>query len=439
MCRACGHSQSHSRLRRATSGAVVVSCTHLTQIPYAICAVDIAGRVVRILRIGAVRTVRLIEGRDRALQRMRYPRFMAIRSVDGSVTLQVNVAPSDLPHAATTLAHHLRQWRGQVDQVVYTLDLRKSTGPRGARYDEYKPGMLTLTKGLAASSPRHRLVEVDYSDEAVNRVSKKFFGGVTPPTKDCTGAPFYGYFYGLAEVETRYVLHMDCDLLFGGGSTVWLKEAIDLLRARSDVLFVCPLAGPPAPTARIPRRSRRAQRRTQMFGSEPVLEDDRTRTYRLRHVSTRIFVADMQRFRQSTPLTIMDAPPWTFGSDRSTTPYLPAETVLSRAMHDGSWLRLDYLGTAPGMWFLHPTQRGPAFSANLPNLISAIESGAVPRSQEGTYELLDDWLDTVGPARFQRRRELPTARTVLALGSRLTGARAVRNAIWRARWRRDHR
>jgi hypothetical protein len=204
------------------------------------------------------------------------------------------------------------------------------------------------------------------------------------------------------------------------------------------VLFVSPLAGPPTSTGRIPRQMRRAQRRTQGFGSEPVLEDRQTRTYRLRHVSSRVFFTDMDRFRRTTPLAVMDAPPWSFGSDLATTPYLPAETVLSRTMHEGRWRRMDYLGQAPGMWFLHPSQRGPAFSANLPNLVAAIEQDDIPASQRGSFELRDDWLDAVGPARFVRPREPVTVRRVLGAAARVSGAGAVRKAIWRARWNRDH-
>jgi hypothetical protein len=363
----------------------------------------------------------------------------ATRSAHDGVTLQVNVAPSDLPHAAATLGHQLRRWSTQVHEVIYTLDLRRSTGPRGAYFDEYKPGMLRLVEDLAGGGARRRLVEVDYGDTAVEKVAKEFFGGVRPPTKDCFGAPFYGYFHGLATVETRYALHVDCDLLFGGGSGVWISEAIKLLEERPDVLFVCPLAGPPSPSGRIPRQMRHAQRRTQAFGSEPVLEDLHTRTYRLRHVSSRVFFTDMERLRGAAPLAVMDAPPWSFGSDLATTPYLPAETVLSRAMHEGGWLRVDYLGSGPGMWFLHPAQRGPAFTANLPNLIAAIEADDVPASQRGSFELRDDWLDTVGPARFVRSRDPLTMRRALRAAARATGARAVRNAIWRRRWHRSRR
>jgi hypothetical protein len=354
------------------------------------------------------------------------------------VTLQVNVAPSDLPHATSTLSHQLRRWRDQVDEVVYTLDLRKSPGPRGAHFDEYRTEMVRIINELARGRPHQRVVEVDYRDPAVERVGRQFFGGATPPAKDCFGAPFYAYFYGLASVQTRYVLHMDCDILFGGGSSRWLDEAIELLDSRAEVLFVSPLAGPPTATGKIPWRMRRAQGRTQAFGSVPALEDEATRRYRLRHVSSRVFFADLHRLSRATPLRVMDAPPWSFGSDLATTPYLPAETVLSRAMHEGQWLRLDHLGTQPGMWFLHPGQRGEAFRRNLPNLIVAIERGIVPRRQEGSFELRDDWLDAVGPARFERRRDGRTLRRAARTLARLTGARAARTAIWRYRWDRRH-
>ena len=42
----------------------------------------------------------------------------------GSVTLQVNVAPVDLPHATEILPHQLRQWGGQVQEILFTFDLQ---------------------------------------------------------------------------------------------------------------------------------------------------------------------------------------------------------------------------------------------------------------------------------------------------------------------------
>lgn len=352
--------------------------------------------------------------------------------LDG-VTLQVNVAPSDLPFASVTLRHHLRQWRRQVVRVIYTLDLRKSAGPRGDGFEERRPGMIRLLDDLARHEDGACVSEVDYSEPAVRRVASMFFGGAAPPTKDCFGAPFYAYFFGLAMVPTRYVLHMDCDILFGGGSSTWLSEALELIASRPDVLFVCPLAGPPTADAHIPRRVLRAQQRTQALGSKPLLERQAPRTYRLRHVSSRVFLADLVHLQEIGPLTTLDAPPWIYGADPNAIPVLPAETVLSEAMRDQNRARLDFLGTGDGMWFLHPGQRGEAFAANLPNLIAAIESGEIPASQRGSYELADEWLSAVGPMRFERPK--PRLRDAAKWLARATGVLGLRERVRRIRWR----
>jgi hypothetical protein len=354
-----------------------------------------------------------------------------------NVTLQVNVAPSDLPYAKATLSHQLRRLEQQVAEVIYTLDLRKSAGPRGRDFERHTPGMLDLIHQLTAPTGRH-LIEVDYADAALQAVGDRFFGGRRPPTKDAFGAPFYAYFFGLANVDTRYVLHLDSDILLGGGSLAWVSEAVELIRSRREVLFACPLAGPPTGDGRIPRDVRRAHRRTQARGSAPVLESESIRAYRLRHVSSRVFLTDLERLAAAGPLPILDAERWTFGSDLAVTPYLPAETTLSHAMQQHGLLRIDYLGTSPGMWFVHPLQRGPAFNANLPGLIAELEDGAYPGAQAGRFELLDSWLDAAGPAPFARPLPPVRQRAGRLVGT-VTGLRAARIAYWKtaARVRRS--
>jgi hypothetical protein len=350
------------------------------------------------------------------------------------VTLQINVAPIDLPHAEVTLRHQLRRWGGQVAQVIFTLDLARSPGPRGLAFEQRRPAMEQLMGRLTAASPGYRLLPVDYGQDAIERVASMFFAGVAPPAKDCYGAPFYGYFHGLSHVETRYVLHADCDILFGGGSQAWIAEAIELLDARTDGLFVAPLPGAPRADAGISRRTVRG--REQLFGSEPVLERRDPTTYRLRHVSSRVFFADLDRLRAAGPFSILDAPPWSRGTNLATTPFLPAETTLAKAMKDGSWLRFDYLGTGAGMWWLHPSQRGPGFAANLPNVITALELDAVPDYQRGVGELSTAWLNAVGPQRVEQPR---SAREVARAAAGATGLLRVRDALWRCYWRRSQK
>jgi hypothetical protein len=314
------------------------------------------------------------------------------------VTLQVNVAASDLRHAEHTLRHQLRQWRGQVSEVVYTLDTRKSAGPRGARFEEQLPGMKALLGRLSGQDDACRIEEVNYGLEAVESVSRVFFGGADVPAKDCFGAPFLAYFASLLSARNRFVLHMDCDMLFGGGSSNWLDEAIQVFEQRPEVAFMAPLAGPPTDDGLLPRKVRRGQRATQLFGSEPQLERHDPLTYRLRHVSSRIFLMDLERFRGALcPLAPLPAPKWTHGAALPETPFLPAETVMSRSMQVNGMIRLDMLGSGPGMWFLHPRWRTETFYERLPKLISELDAGRVPPGQHGDYELHADVVGDVDP------------------------------------------
>jgi hypothetical protein len=107
-------------------------------------------------------------------------------------------------------------------------------------------------------------------------------------------------------------------------------------------------------------------------------------------------------------------------------------------MHDGNWVRLDYLGTAPGMWRLHPAQRGPAFAANLPNVIAELERDEIPDCQHGSAALRIAWLNAAGPELYEPARSSLSARHAARAIARAIGLGKLRDAIWRVLWRRSH-
>ena len=74
-------------------------------------------------------------------------------------------------------------------------------------------------------------------------------------------------------------------------------------------------------------------------------------------------------------------------------PYRAAELASGDAMAAAGMERGDFLGSAPGMWSLHPPFRSPEFYDELPRLISSIEAGEVPDAQLGDYELNDSMFD----------------------------------------------
>ncbi len=199
-----------------------------------------------------------------------------------ATTLQINLAPTDLPHLIHILPHQIRQLGGQVDEILLTLDLHQSRGRYGTAWKERLPGFLEFLQQQSAAHPKVRSHEVDYSPQAVRTISDQFFGGALVPPKDRNGAPFYAYFSGIANARYDYILHIDSDMMFGGGSQSWIAEAKKLMEARPEVMVCGPHPGPPTPDGTL---------RSQTLTPEPYTSV----AFRTSHIDTRVAFFDRRR------------------------------------------------------------------------------------------------------------------------------------------------
>lgn len=310
-----------------------------------------------------------------------------------AVTLEITVAPVDLPYARLIVPHQLRQWAGQVANVQFTLDLHRSGGRYGEAYDERRPGMERLLEALCAEYPHARVREVDYGDAMRREVAERFFGGDEPPPKHHYGGPVYSYFFGWHVAPDDLVLHLDCDLLFGGGSQTWTREAADLLAARPDALLCSPLPGPPTPDGAFPPD---VEARHRGGGAPPRREDAGSIAYRFDAASTRLFFVDRSRFvRELCPLPLQRPALRSYLRARleGHPPLQLPEVTISARMRARGLSRIDFLGSPPGMWSLHPAMRSDEFLAELPRLIERVETGDVPPEQLGDYDVNDSMVD----------------------------------------------
>ncbi len=312
----------------------------------------------------------------------------------GSVTLQINVAPVDLPHATHILPHQLRQWGGQVQEVLFTFDLHRTTrgGHFGEGWEERQVPMRQLLEDLCADRPDARVAEVDYASEKMSEIADAYTAGSPIPAKDTKGAPFYPYFYGLHEARNDLVFHLDSDLMFGGASQTWIDEARGLLADHPDVLAASPLPGPPTADGSLRRQT-----------AQPF--EHSSPAWLFKTLSTRLFLIDRQRLRERlAPLRLL-GPARAISSAKArlhgNPPYRAAELVISEAMADAGLYRVDFLGASPGMWSLHPPYRSEEFYSELAQLIERIEIGDIPDAQRGDYELNDSMFDW---SRARRRK-----------------------------------
>ena len=304
------------------------------------------------------------------------------------ITLQINVAPSDHWHLGPSLAHHVRTWGAQVDELLLTVETLRSSGPRGAEWEQGKSKVDAVISNANTQHPCVRAVDVDYSDAASAQVSAEFFGGARIPLKDCFGAPFYSYLYGLHAARNALVLHLDSDMLFGGGSQTWLVEAVAALRDRHDVLVAAPLPGPPSADGAVPPKIAARHHRTQRYGSRPIAQQTSALAYGFQHMSTRVFLIDRLRFKTDlVSLAPIRLRRLTYPRGLGHPPFFPLETVFSRAMRRRRLIRLNMLGSEPGMWYVHPPQRQPGLEQALPQLIDRVEVGDIPAEQLGDDQM----------------------------------------------------
>jgi hypothetical protein len=311
------------------------------------------------------------------------------------VTLQINLAPTDLAHVREVLWHELRQFGDQVSEVLLVLDLNKNRMVPQAAWDEGQAGLRRLADQCAERYPHLRLLDVDTSPEVAQKVADEFSGGRPIPEKDWRGAPIYAYFFGLWASRHNYVLHMDSDMMYGGGSRTWVAEGVELLQSRPDALLCSPLPGPPTADGRLTAQS---------LPREPL----DSLAYRADQVSSRVFLLDRSRFRERVGALDMVPPSrhkvWLARVD-GYTPYECAEVMLSRALVQNQLIRIDFLGRDPGLWSVHPPYRSALFYEQLPNLIARIESGDVTDAQRGNYDVDDSMIDW-STARKPRWRRL---------------------------------
>ncbi|HLI32030.1 MAG TPA: hypothetical protein VKU89_04725 [Solirubrobacteraceae bacterium] len=315
------------------------------------------------------------------------------------VTLQINVAPTDLPHAVATLPHQLRQWARQVDEILFTLDLHRTA--RGGRFaegwEERRQPMQQLLTSLCEKHSNARIDEVEYTSDRVRAVAQRFFACDWIPAKDTKGAPFFPYFHGLDRARHDLILHLDSDLLFGGCSQTWIAEARELLETHEEILACGPLPGPPAADGMLHSQN-----------GEPIGLG--SPAFQFRTISTRLFMVDRSRLLERLAPLRLRGPIRTISMLKArlhgNPPYAAAEIVLSAAMAEKSMSRVDFLGESPGMWSLHPPYRSPAFCAALPELIRRIEKDEAPASQLGRHEIVDDLFDFSAARRRARLRRI---------------------------------
>jgi hypothetical protein len=311
--------------------------------------------------------------------------------------LQINIHPNDCKHFEILLRHQIRTWGDEVDRVRLTLDLHNSESGR-YRSDSFADNlrkMYSIIDIVSRDISFLTVDEVDTSVETRHAIAQKYFNRDDLPIKAWDGGPFYSYLFGLWKVRGKTVIHMDSDMMFGGLSHTWIREAEDILDANSNVIFVAPLSGPPHPDGILKGHG--------LQPGIPIKKFLLPHSYSFNSVSTRIFVTRPELIDKRMGFLEWLSPSMDqklrsilLGNPPDSREF---EVVLSHTMRKRGLIRVDYLGEGSGMWSLHPPFRTEHFYRDLPNIIHRIETGDLPNEQLGCYDLHDSICDWSVPRR----------------------------------------
>lgn len=306
-------------------------------------------------------------------------------------SLSIMVARTDIPFMMHTIPHLVRACDYPFSRRVLVVDTAPLTGDKVNR-----PGIGTMEQlrqncqTLIDSGVMDEAIDMDYSDAFRRQVYQKHFCDRTlRPTHNYKGYPILGSIFSIEAVPGDYILHFDSDMLLHQKPGYrWIDEGIKLLEAQPDVMFVRPLAGPPAPDG---------------LRQNVPYEFDPAGFYRFKFFGSRAYLLQRQKFETLLPLPVL----W-MRFKRSWVSRLPArllshlhnltgrgaldswEVMVSRQLEQTPYVRATLAD--PQAWTLHPIDRGPRFIDSLPEIIARIEAGDYPAEQAGHYDLkLDFW------------------------------------------------
>jgi len=309
------------------------------------------------------------------------------------VSLQINVAPVDMAFLAPIMAHQLSIFGNLCEEIVVTVETKKSENSRwsSSDWDTNLTSLLLLLEEMQVSYPHLLISKIDYSSATHKKASDFFMeSSELLPWKDFRGGPYYSYYYGVFSCSQKYVLHMDSDMLYCGSAEAWLREALAMMEEDKEVLLCSPLVGPPVRKGEeVPIAHKKRYNPIGNYQSRDFY-------YKYKDISTRIYLIEKERLHGFAITTRPNLDQWIKAIWRGLPCYHTPERSLSVAMQKRNLFRLDFLGEDGGFWSYHPpAKKSENFLNMLPHVISEIERGFFTEAQRGRQQFTTSLLEAL--------------------------------------------
>jgi hypothetical protein len=265
--------------------------------------------------------------------------------------------------------------------VSLVLDAKKPSGVLANTTNQ--SGFQLLQNLLEGLAEKHRfsLIIAEYQKQQIRSQNKIFLGNAYSETHCFRGYPIYGSFKQFIYTEAKYILHLDCDMIFHESPAFsWIKEGIRIMEENEDILCVLPRGGPPTKDGSLHQ------------GTTPYQVDEKRGLYLFKNFTSRHYLIHRERFLSLLPLK----PLWLswrepiksrlFGNGKM----LCWEAMVEHALEKSDMWRADLM--TDEAWSLHPGDRSTEFYELLPQIIDSVKRNEFPEEQRGHFDLrLSNW------------------------------------------------
>ena len=291
------------------------------------------------------------------------------------------IARSDTLFIENTLPYLIKLLEKVDGKTTLMLDTRDPSGVLGSSLLQSKLCEITTKIENLQYNLSFEFQKTTFDSRLIRSKNKLQFNYPFKETHCFRGYPIYGSFKQFIDTEAKYILHLDCDMIFyEEPSFSWIQEGIRIMEENEDILCVLPRGGPPT------------KDRSLHQGSTPYKTDEKRGLYLFKNFTSRHYLIHRERFLSLLPLK----PLWLswrepiksrlFGNGKM----LCWETMVEHALEKSDLWRADLM--TDHAWSLHPGDRSAEFYQLLPQIIDSVNRNEFPEEQRGHFDLrLCDW------------------------------------------------
>ena len=307
----------------------------------------------------------------------------SLKELENSSQAFLFTARSDCAFIDYTLPPLLSMCKRGECSVSVVIDTRKATGVLGNSLRQSKISELNQKIEALQKQSHFNIIETAYNTKRIKQANKLQFGHGFSETHCFRGYPIYGSFKQFLETDSKYVLHLDSDMIFyEANGFSWIKEGVRIMEENPDILCVLPKGGPPTNDGSLNQ------------GTTSYQTDKNRGLYLFKNFTSRHYLIHRERFLSLLPLK----PLWLswrepiksrgFGNGKM----LCWETMVENVLENSNMWRGDLM--TDQAWSLHPGDRSELFLSLLPSIIKKVQIGLYPPTQAGYFDLMVEAWDS---------------------------------------------